>query len=218
MISSILEFQGVWKSFGDGKKKTDALKGINLKIENNSLNLILGSSGSGKSTLLNLTSLLDIPTKGKILIKGKNTSKLSISERSIIRRNEIGIIYQRDNLFPYLNILENIMVPMIKKDKEKAVQMLKMINLNDITKFPNEISSEDQQKAALARAMINDPSFLLADEPTGELNSKSMNELMNLIKDVGINCTVLIVSNNSDLVKWCDNIFHLKDGIITENK
>jgi putative ABC transport system ATP-binding protein len=216
MNNYILEFQGVWKTFGKNKIKLDALKRIDFKIKKNSLNIILGPSGSGKSTLLNLVSLLDTPTKGNILIKEKDASKMSQSERSKFRRKEIGIIYQRDNLFPYLNILENVMVPMVMQNKEEAVKILKMIGLDDINKFPDEISVEDQQKVALARALINNPSFLLADEPTGELNSGNAVDLINLIKSIGSNCTVLIASNNLDLFKYCDNMFYLKDGILNE--
>ena len=214
MNNSILELQDVRKSFGEDETKIDALKDISIEIEKNSCNLILGPSGSGKSTLLNLISLMDVPTKGKIIINGKNTLNLSKSERSVIRRNEIGIIYQRNNLFPYLNLLENVMVPMIRKNKEKAIQMLKIVGLDNVTKFPQEISTENQQKVALARAMINNPSILLADEPAGELNSKKMVELIDLIKNIGSNTTVLIASNNSDLIKYFDTIFYLKDGII----
>lgn len=214
MSNSILELQEVWKSFGEDETIIDALKNINLKIEKNSCNLMLGPSGSGKSTLLTLVSLMDVPTKGKIMVNGKNTSNLSKSERSIIRRNEIGIIYQRDNLFPYLNLLENVMVPMVGKNKEKVIKTLKMVGLDDITEFPDEISKENQQKVALARAMINNPSILLADEPAGELSSKKMAELMDLIKDVRSKSTVLMASNNSDLVKYFDNVFYLKDGLL----
>lgn len=216
MNDSILEFKDVWKSFGEGKTKIDALKGINLEIKDNSLNLILGPSGCGKTTLLNLASLLDCPSKGKIQIKGENIE--DISKRSKIRRSEIGIVYQRDNLFSYLNILENVMVPMIKKDKEKAVEMLKVVGFNDLKLFSDEISTEDQQNAALARAIINEPSLLLADEPTGELDSKSTHNFMNLMKDIAINCAILMVSNNPDLAKYCDKVFYLKDGVISKKR
>lgn len=213
-MNNILEFRDVWKLFGENKTKIDALKGINLKFSDNSINLILGPSGSGKSTLLNLASLLDVPTNGEISILGKNTSKSSKLERTRIRRSEIGIIYQRDNLFPFLNVLENTMVSMINPDKNKAVNILKNVGLVEINKFPNEISVEDEQKVALARAMINNPSILLADEPTGELNSENTDELMNLLKSFGDCRTVLIASNNPDLLKYCDNVFLIKDGII----
>lgn len=218
MTGFILEFQDVWKTFGEDKTKINALKGITLQIKKNSLNLILGPSGSGKSTLLNIASLLAIPTKGKIFIKGKNTLKMSKSERSKFRRDEIGIIYQRDNLFPYLNILENVMVPMMVKDKEKAIKLLKIAGLTKITEFPHEISIDKQQKTALARSLINNPSILIADEPTGELNSRAADQMMTLIKSVGNKSTVLIASNNQDLEEYCDNIFYLEDGGLLENK
>ena len=212
-MNSVIEFQDVWKIFGSDNAKIKSLNGINLEIKENTMNLILGPSGSGKSTLLNLISLLDLPTNGKILFKGENTTKLSKSERSRIRRYEIGIIYQRDNLFPYLNLLENVTVPMIKRNKEKAVDMLNIVGLTE-NEFPDKVSILKQQKAALVRGMINKPSLLLADEPTGELNSENTEKMMKLIKDVVSNCTVLIASNNPDLSKYCDNIFSIKDGII----
>jgi len=217
-MSDILEFQDISKTFGDHITKIDALKGINLEIKKNTLNLILGPSGSGKSTLINLASLLVTPTKGKILIKGKNTSKMSKSKRSGIRRNEIGIIYQRDNLFPYLTILENVMVPMISNDKEKTRKILKKVDLSEINKFPHEISIADQQRVVLSRALINNPSLLLADEPTGELNLVDSKRLINLIKEVGNKCAVLIASNNFDLEKYFDNVFSLQDGVLTNKE
>ena len=218
MNGSVLEFQDIWKSFGQDEIKTDALKDVNFKIKKNTINLILGPSGSGKSTLLNLVSLLDTPTKGKIIINGKNTSKMSESERNIVRRNEIGIVYQRGNLFPYLNLLENVMIPMIKQNKEKAVKTLKTVCLDEINKFPDEVSILENQKATLARAVINDPSILVTDEPTGELNSENREKMMKLIKDIGNNCTVLIASNNPDLGIYCDDIFYLQDGILNQKR
>ncbi|MGO9387432.1 MAG: ABC transporter ATP-binding protein [Methanobacterium sp.] len=215
MNDNVLEFHNIFKTFGVGRTRIDALKDVNLIIESKSLNLILGSSGSGKSTLLNLASLIDTPTNGDLLLKDINTNKLSDSEKSRIRRDEIGIIYQRDNLFPYLNILENVMVPRVGDDKIKAVKLLKIVGLEDVSKFPNEISIMDQQRVAFSRALINNPSLLLADEPTGELNSEDAKELLNLIRDVGGKCGVLIASNNSDLSEYCDKIFYLKDGILT---
>lgn len=210
MINNILEFQEVWKTYKDGKTELKALKGINFKLKKNSMNLILGPSGSGKTTLLTLASLLDTPTSGKITINGRNTSNLSKSERSEIRRKEIGIIYQQDNLFPYLNVLENIILPMILPDKNKALEILKMVELTKINKIPNELSIEEQQRATLARAMINDPSLILADEPTGELDADSTEIIMDLIKQT--KSTVLIVSNNTDLSEYCHELFSLKDG------
>ncbi|MGB9980247.1 ABC transporter ATP-binding protein [Methanobacterium sp.] len=214
MNNNILEFQEVWKTYGTDKNKLTALKGINLKLKKNSLNLILGPSGSGKTTLLNLASMLDTPTNGKIIINGQDTSKLSKLEKSKIRRNQIGIVYQRANLFPYLNILENTMLPMISNDINNASKILNMVGLVETSKFPDEISIEKQQKGALARAMINDPSLIVADEPTGELDKKSTEAIMDLIIEIKKKYTVLIVSNNVNLKKYCDNLFLLEDGYL----
>lgn len=212
MNDVILEFHEVWKTYGATKPKLIALSGINLKLKKNSLNLILGPSGSGKTTILNLASLLDAPTNGKIIIDGQNTSDLSKSERSQIRRNKIGIVYQRANLFPYLNILENTMLPMISYDKDNALKALKMVNLIETSKFPDELSIEEQQRAALARAVINNPSLIIADEPTGELDKNGTKIIMDLIMRMKNKYTILILSNNEDLSEYCDELFSIKDG------
>ena len=217
MNNVILEFKEVWKIYGTRETKLTALKGINLKLKRNSLNLVLGPSGSGKTTLSNIASLLDTPKNGKIIINGQDTSNLSPSARSNMRRNKIGIIYQRANLFPYLSILENTMLPMISPDKDKALKALKMVGLTEIHKFPDEISMETQQRTALARAIINDPDLIIADEPTGELDKKNTETLMDLITQIKNKYTILILSNNEDLKKYCDELFSLKDGYLQKN-
>lgn len=217
MNTNILELRDVWKTYGAENIELNALSGINLSLKKNSVNLILGPSGSGKTTLLNIASLIDTPSKGIVKIKGRNTSSLSKSERSKIRMREIGIIYQRANLFPYLNILENTMLSMISHDKNRALELLKNMEITEINKFPQELSIEGQQRAALARAMINDPSLILADEPTGELDTEGMDLIMELIRDMGHKITVLIASNNSDLVKYSDNLFYLKNRKLEKN-
>lgn len=189
------------KVFDSGQKKIYALKGINLKIESNTLNLILGPSGSGKSTLLNLASLMDRPTAGAILIDGDVVSEMSGPEKSRLRRDEIGVIYQRDNLLPYLNILENVMLSMVEKNQKKSTQILKKVGIEDFTKFPEEISEIYKQKVALSRALINNPSILLADEPTGELNSEDAENFMNELERVTNQSAVLIGSDNQDMRK-----------------
>ena len=217
MNDAIIEFRDVWKTYGKEKTEINALKGINFSLKKNSVNLILGPSGSGKTTLLNIASLMDTPTKGMVKIKGRSTPGLSKAQRSRIRMNEIGIIYQRSNLFPYLNILENTMLPMISPDKNRALELLKNMEITEINKFPQELSIEEQQRAALARAMINDPSLILADEPTGELDSGDTDIILELIKDIGHRTIILIVSNNSDLVKYADNLFFIKNGKLEKN-
>ena len=218
MNNDILKFQEVWKTYGEDKTKITALKGINLELKKNSLNFILGPSGSGKTTLLNLASLLDTPTDGKIIINGHDTSQLSQSERSKIRRNKIGIVYQRANLFPYLNLLENTMLPLISKDMTNASKVLNNVGIVEINKFPDEISIEKQQRVALARSMINDPHLILADEPTGELDKKSTEAVMDLIMQIKSKNTILMLSNNVDLTEYCDELFLIKDGNLQKNK
>lgn len=217
MIDNILEFQDVWKTYKDGKTESVALKGINLELQKNSLNIILGPSGSGKSTLLTLTSLLETPTKGKLLINGQNTSNLSKSEKSKIRRADIGIIYQRDNLFSYLNVLENVMLSMISPNKGEAINTIKLAGLTKIDKFPDELSIEEQQRVAIARAMVNNPLLILADEPTGELDKKSAKKIMDLMNQIKEKHTILMVTNNADLGEYSNELFFLKDGKIGKN-
>ena len=217
MTNNILEFKEVWKTYGEDKTKTTALNGINLELKKNSLNLILGPSGSGKTTILNLASLLDTPTNGSIKINGQDTSKLSKSERSKIRRNRIGIVYQRANLFPYLNILENTMLPMVSKDMNNASKILNKVGIVETSKFPDEISIEKQQRVALARAMINNPRLIIADEPTGELDKKSTEAVMDLIINMKNKHTILMLSNNADLKEYCDELFLIKDGYLRKN-
>ncbi|MEL7671374.1 ATP-binding cassette domain-containing protein [Methanobacterium sp.] len=218
MNNNILKFKEVWKTYGTDKTKITALKGINLELKKNSLNLILGPSGSGKTTILNLASLLNIPTNGEILINGQNTSKLSKSERSKVRQNKIGIVYQRANLFPYLNLLENTMLPMISKDMNNASKVLNNVGIVEISKFPDEISIEKQQRVALARSMINDPHLIIADEPTGELDKKSTEAVMDLIMHIKSKHAILMLSNNVNLTEYCDELFLIKDGYLQKSK
>ena len=217
MTNTILEFREVWKTYGDDKTKITALNGINLELNKGSLNLLLGPSGSGKTTLLNLASLLDTPTNGAVIINGQDTSKLSKSERSEVRRSEIGIVYQRANLFPYLNILENTMLPMISKDISNASKILNKVGIVETSKFPDEISIEKQQRAALARAAINDPHLIIADEPTRELDKKSAESLLDLIMEMNKHA-ILILSNNADLKEYCDELFLIKDGYLQKSE
>jgi putative ABC transport system ATP-binding protein len=166
-----LELQRVTKTYQQGGISKDALQDVNLKIKKGSSNIIIGPSGSGKSTLISIACLLETPSNGEIIINGKKTSVLSESDKYRIRKDDIGIIYQRKNLFPYLNVLENVTLSQNTNDKEYSRELLNQIGLEkESDKFPSEISIYDQQKTALARALINKPSIILADEPTGELN------------------------------------------------
>lgn len=209
-----IEFQDVTKSYMDGNKRKDVLIDVNLKIKDNTLNLITGSTGSGKSTLINLASLMLKPSSGKIIINNRDTTNLTDEDRSLLRREEIGIIYQRDNLFPFLNLVENVSIPLLSKDLETPVKLLEKMGFNDTSKYPQELSLLNQQKVALARALINQPSLLLMDEPTGELNSIETEEYMDIINEFKNKCTILTVSNKYDLKEYFDYIFLLHDGIL----
>lgn len=211
-----LELKAVTRTFIQANSQTDALKEVNLKIRKNSFNVIIGPSGSGKSTLISLASLLASPTSGEILINRIQTSQLSNSAKSLIRRSELGIIYQRENLFPFLTAQENVSVPLLSENKEKAAELLSNIGFSLHDKYPAEISLFDQQKIALARALVNDPSIILADEPTGELNYGESEDYLNLINNLKGNRAVLVVTDNPGLEEHFDHVFCLNEGVITK--
>ena len=207
-----LELQRVTKTYEQGGISKDALKDVTLKIKRDSFNLIIGPSSSGKSTLISIACLLNTPTIGEIIINGKKTSNLTENEKFHIRRDEIGIIYQRENLFPYLNVLENVTLSQNTDDKEYALELLNKICPDESDKFPDEISVFDQQRTALARALINKPSIILGDELTGELNYSETREYLSLLKRSADNHSVLVVSDDPGLEEFFDNIFFLSEG------
>jgi len=211
-----LELKDISKSYMQGDVSIEVLSRINFKIEECSSNLILGPSGSGKTTLIDLISLLKSPSNGEIRINGMYTTALSNKESTLLRRREIGIIRQRDNLLPYLNLLENVNVPQISSDKKRAAALLQDIGINELKSCPRKISFFNQQKAALARALINTPTIILADEPTGELNTIEAEKYMELILNNQDKSIILVFSNNSDLKKYFENIFYLKNGNLTK--
>lgn len=210
----IIEFQEVTKTFIQGDTRKDVIKNLNLKIKDNSSTLIIGPAGAGKSTLISLASLMLEPTSGKLFINNKNTSDLMEDDKSFLRRKEIGIIYQRDNLFPFLNLVENVSVPMLSNDSEKAVHLLKKMGFDDTGKCPQELSSLDDQKVTLARALINEPDILLLDEPTGELNDGETEEYMSLVKDFTDKNSVLMVTDHRGLREYFDRVFLLDEGTL----
>lgn len=208
----ILELQDVSKTYVQGDSSKEVLSKINLKINDRTSNLILAHSGSGKSTLINLISLLSPPTGGEIRINDTYTSALSEEESSLLRRQDIGIIRQRDNLFPFLNIEENVKVPQISRDKKEAEHLLREMGFTERDSCPKQLSLFNQQKVALARALINHPSIVLADEPTGDLNSSETVEFLDLLINKTSDSAVLVVSNNYELKEHFDNILYLDEG------
>ncbi len=201
MSNYIIEFKDVWKTYNMGNTEINALAGLNLTLEKGSFTAVMGPSGSGKSTFLHVAGILDTPTKGFFRINGKQASKLSVKEQAKLRRNEIGFIFQRFNLMSQLTILENLTLPMINEDTQKAMNILDNMGLEGkYAKRPGQLSGGEQQRVAIARALINDPSIILADEPTGELDSKNANSIMQILHDLNRNkdVSIVIVTHNPE--------------------
>ena len=223
MDETILEFKGVYKYYEDAETKVSTLKGTNFKLEKNSLNLINGPTGSGKTTIFNLITLMDTPTEGNIFLDDILISDFSLSDRSRFRRAKIGSMLAWGNLMPYLSVMENIMLPMIKKDRKKAMEIIEMVGLSEkVKKFPDDLSSFEKQKTALARALINDPSIIVADEPAGNLDNENTLKLMGLLNKVKNKTSIIVLSDNAELKddpnikKYFDQLFILKNGKIIQ--
>lgn len=215
--SNILEFNDVWKIYSVGTEEVRALRGVNLTISEGSFIAIMGPSGSGKSTLLHLAGILDVPTKGTVLMNGKNIRDYSGNEQAKLRRQNIGFIFQRFNLIPQLTALENVMLPMISPDSSKAKQLLDRVGLSDkYDRYHTQLSGGEQQRVSIARALANDPSLLLADEPTGELDTENTKIIMELIQNLNENdgLTILAVTHNLLSAKYAENVIKMQDGNI----
>jgi len=215
MNKAVLEFKNVWKTYTMGDEKVNALAGLNLTLKEGSFTAVMGPSGSGKSTFLHVAGILDMPSSGIIKINGKETKKLSVKEQARLRRNEIGFIFQRFNLMSQLTVLENVMLPMIKEDTKKAIDLLNRMGLSGKSNnLPVQLSGGEQQRVAIARALINDPSIILADEPTGELDTKNADSIMQILKDLNQKdgVSIVIVTHNQASADFADEILHMSDG------
>ncbi len=217
MNNYILEFKDVWKTYHMGEEKINALAGLNLGLENGSFTAVMGPSGSGKSTFLHVAGILDMPDQGVFRINGKETSKLSVKEQARLRRDEIGFIFQRFNLMSQLTALENVMLPMLNEDSSKAREILDRMGLQGkYDKRPSQLSGGEQQRVAIARALINEPSIILADEPTGELDSKNAHSIMKVLRDLNQEdgVSIVVVTHNPTSAQVADHIIHMGDGQI----
>jgi putative ABC transport system ATP-binding protein len=219
----ILRLENVWKIYKMGEVKVTALAGLDLSVKNGEFLSIMGPSGSGKSTAMNMIGCLDIPTKGHIYLEGRDISTLSESNLAQIRGRKIGFIFQQFNLIPTLTAIENITLPMIFQNTprnerlKKAKELLEMIGLGDrIDHKPTELSGGEQQRVAIARALSNDPEVVLADEPTGNLDSKTGQTVMNFLRRLHEEKgkTIIMVTHDKDVAKHADRIEYLKDGKI----
>lgn len=218
MNNQIIEFKDVWKTYHMGDEKINALAGLNLTLNEGSFTAVMGPSGSGKSTLLHVAGILDMPTEGVFKINGKETNMLTVKEQAQLRRNEIGFVFQRFNLMSQLSALENIMLPMIKEDHQRAGEILNRMGLEGKhDKLPGQLSGGEQQRVAIARALINDPSIILADEPTGELDTKNANAIMQVLQDLNRKegVSIIIVTHNPASASFADQIIQMRDGQIS---
>jgi putative ABC transport system ATP-binding protein len=193
---------------------------MDLTLEKGFFTAVMGPSGSGKSTFLHVAGILDTPTRGTFKINGNETSKLSSKEQALMRRNEIGFVFQRFNLMHQLTVLENVMLPMIKQDEAKAKELVDKMGLaGKYNKRPGQLSGGEQQRVAIARALINDPSIVFADEPTGELDTKNANAIMQILQDLNRKegVTIVVVTHNRESAEFADEIIEMRDGNIIKN-
>jgi len=227
MKDIIIKLDNVWKIYKMGEVNVPALKGINLEVKKNEFLAVMGPSGSGKSTAMNMIGVLDIPTRGKIYLERQDISKLEESDLAQIRGKKIGFIFQQFNLIPTLSALENVALPMIfqnmpKEERvERATKLLDMVGLGDrIHHKPNEMSGGQQQRVAIARSLINDPEVVLADEPTGNLDSESGHKVIDFLKDLHKKekKTIVMVTHDEDLAKHAQRTEHLFDGQIVKGR
>ena len=225
-IVNILRLENVEKIYGTNENKVYALNNVNLQVENGEFIAIVGTSGSGKSTMLNLMGGLDVPTSGKIFIKDHEINEMTRKKLTIFRRRNIGFVFQNYSLMPVLNVYDNIALPVTldkgrRLDKKFLHDLIKELGLwEKRKKYPRELSGGQQQRVAIARALANRPAILLADEPTGNLDSNTTLEVMALLKASckKYNQTILMVTHNEAIAQDCNRIIRIEDGRIVENK
>jgi putative ABC transport system ATP-binding protein len=226
MVDNVIELEGIKKIYQVGEQEVFALRGVTTKIERGDYVAIMGPSGSGKSTLMNIIGALDTPTAGKYVLNGTDVSHLSDEKLAEIRNKEIGFVFQTFNLLHQYTALENVMLPLIYGGVEKQERIkkgenaLKNVGLEDrMTHKPNELSGGQRQRVAVARALISDPSIILADEPTGNLDSKTSIEIMRLFNDIHANGnTIILVTHEEDIARHAHRIIRLHDGEIDSDE
>lgn len=225
-MSSVIRLESILKSYFMGSQAIPVLKGISLNIDRNEYVALMGPSGSGKSTLMNILGCLDSPTGGTYILNGKDVSKMPDDDLAEVRNTEIGFVFQQFNLLPRLSAVENVALPLVyaginKKDRiERAMEALQKVGLAERSHHKsNELSGGQIQRVAIARALVNNPSLLLADEPTGNLDSKTSIEVMEIfgkIQQAGN--TVVLVTHEEDIASYAHRVVRLKDGLLESDK
>lgn len=226
MAQPIIDIKGITRNFPLGNEVVKVLKGIDLTIEKGEYVALMGPSGSGKSTLMNLLGCLDTPTGGTYILNGKDVSKMTDNELAEIRNKEIGFVFQTFNLLPRTTALDNVALPMVyagyKKPErtQRATQVLTQVGLDDrMDHKPNQLSGGQRQRVAVARALVNHPSIILADEPTGNLDSKTSIEIMKLFNEIHANGnTVILVTHEEDIAAYAHRVIRLRDGVIESDR
>lgn len=220
---AIVTMENVSKVYGNADNQVWALHGVNLTVEQGEMVAVVGASGSGKSTLLHVMGGVDAPTSGRVVIDGKDITTLTDDQMSIFRRRKIGFVFQAYHLIPVLSVEENITMPILldhrKPDKEYVEHIMELLGLQDRRRhLPNQLSGGQQQRAAIARALANRPALILADEPTGALDSKNGAEVISLLQNSvkQLNQTLVLITHNIDLAREADRIIRIADGEIVE--
>ena len=221
----LIETRDLWKTYVMGSEEIHALRGVSMEIQRGEYVAIMGPSGSGKSTLMNLIGCLDTPSKGSYLLNGKQVSQMNDNELARIRNEEIGFVFQTFNLLPRASALHNVELPLVyaavpSKDRQaRAKAALDKVELSErMSHRPNELSGGQRQRVAIARALVNNPSILLADEPTGNLDSKTGNEIMGLFARLhAAGNTIILVTHEADIAAYARRAIHLRDGQVEKD-
>ncbi|HXL01769.1 MAG TPA: ABC transporter ATP-binding protein [Candidatus Atribacteria bacterium] len=226
MNQPVIKVEDLWKIYQLGEVQVEALRGVSFEIEGGEFIAIMGPSGSGKSTLMNILGCLDRPTRGRYFLDGQEVSQLNENQLAQVRNKKIGFVFQSFNLLPRLTALQNVELPLIyaglslQKRKERAMESLEAVGLEErVRHYPNQLSGGQQQRVAIARALVNNPSIILADEPTGNLDTRSSEEIMHVLQKLNREGkTIVLVTHERDIASHAHRILHFRDGQLVDNE